>query len=121
MQALTFAMPRPSFVLIAALFLAFAASQAATAKQYNVSSTFVHNACKGRLQSANGQTGCTRCDADLCRDYNCSDGSNGVAKGCKETIIGRTTSGSPKNGKGFVPSRQRQNEAIDGLSDFRTE
>ena len=57
-----------------------------------VPASAVKNACHGRLQSGNGQTGCTRCDAGVCRDYNCSDGSHGVPKGCKETFIERKNS-----------------------------
>jgi hypothetical protein len=52
----------------------------------------VRNVCGSGLQSGNGQTGCTKCST-TCIDYNCSDGTHGVAKGCKGVIIGKTTSG----------------------------
>lgn len=64
-------------------------------KVFKTSAQFVLNACRGRLESAGGQTGCNRCDSGVCRDYNCSDGSNGVAKGCREIVITGRGPGQP--------------------------
>jgi hypothetical protein len=77
-------------VLVAAGNLAFS-TDGAQAKDtvYTLTKTNVKTACKGRMQSGNGQFGCSRCDAGVCRDFNCSDGTHGVPKGCKEVIIER--------------------------------
>jgi hypothetical protein len=63
----------------------------------NLTEQQVRNVCGGGLQTGNGQTGCTKCGT-TCIDYNCSDGTHGVPKGCKGVVIGRATpSGLPPN------------------------
>jgi hypothetical protein len=74
-------------IIAGAVGVSLPAGGARADKVFTVSAQFVLNACRGRLDSGGGQTGCNRCDSGVCRDYNCSDGSNGVAKGCREIVI----------------------------------
>jgi hypothetical protein len=75
---------RGKLLLLSLLAFALNGGAAVAATKYNTSKSTVLGACGGSLQSGNGQIGCTKCNAsgNYCRDYNCSDGSNGVKKGC---------------------------------------
>jgi hypothetical protein len=80
-------------ILFLALFaLALNGGAADAATKYNTSKSTVLSTCGGNLQSGNGQIGCTKCNAsgNYCRDYNCSDGSNGVKKGCTVVQVIKT-------------------------------
>jgi hypothetical protein len=90
-----------SLTILAGVGVALSAGGAHADKIFKVPAQFVLNACRGRLDSAGGQTGCNRCDSGVCRDYNYSDGSNGVAKGCREIVI---TDRAPARHPGRPPS-----------------
>ena len=88
-------------ILAGVVSVALPVGGARAEKVFKVPAQFVLNACRGRLESGGGQTGCNRCDSGVCRDYNCSDGSNGVAKGCREIVI---TGRGPARQPGRPPS-----------------
>ena len=71
----------------------FATESMAFMVSYGTTKTQVLRACGGGLQSGNGQTGCTKCNAKSCSDYNCSNGAHGVPAGCKVVVFSRASKG----------------------------
>jgi hypothetical protein len=90
-----------SFVLVSGLVIG--CGTASANRVYKVPESAVVRACAGQQTgTANGQFGCSRCDGGVCRDYNCSNGSGGVKKGCRETVIDRKTGPRKLKGPGHV-------------------
>jgi hypothetical protein len=86
----------------------------AEAKDHLIKTTQDHvlKACGDKLKSGGGVTGCTKCDHDLCRDYNCN--SSGVGpKGCTIHVLGRKAPGSGK-GRANVGPRHPNGTIVHG-------
>ena len=65
---------------------------------WKIDADTVKKACGDSIKSGEGQTGCTKCGKSGCRDYNCSDGTGGIPKGCTRTTVGKTAPGQTKGG-----------------------
>jgi hypothetical protein len=93
--------------LCLAVVLIVYGTMAEAATRYNTSKGTVLSACGGSIHTGNGQTGCTKCDPGLgiCRDFNCSDGSHGVRKGCSVVVLKSGSSGKKGVNKGSGVTR----------------
>lgn len=99
---------RMTFVVLAGVLGAalFAGSPSpAWSKDHLIKTTQDHvlKACGDKVKSGGGVTGCTKCDHDLCRDYNCNSSDKGP-KGCTIHVLGRKAPGSGKGRASVGPS-----------------
>src|SRR3954452_14154517 len=92
------------FFALSALPVLFATDSMAAIITHGTSKSQVLKVCGKNIQEGNGQTGCSKCGPNSCSDYNCSNGTHGVPKGCQVVTI------SSRQHQGRKPVRGLQNK-----------